>query len=142
MENTINMPTTITNNEADSAQLCEKKIKKPTSEAQLRASKKFYEKNKHTEKYKEMQSKTSKQHYEKTKNTEEYKQKNREHAKEQYHKNRENVIARVRLNQKRKEGIEQLERLYELKQQGLITFQDLNDNGYQDILTNLEILGF
>jgi hypothetical protein len=40
------------------------------------------------------------------------------------------------------QGIEQLERLYELKQQGLITFKDLNDNGYQEILSNLEILGF
>jgi hypothetical protein len=84
----------------------------------------------------------SKKFYEKHKNTEEYKQKKREHAKEQYQKNRENVIARVRLNQKRKQGIEQLERLYELKQQGLITFQDLNANGYQELLANLEILGF
>ena len=111
MENTD--ITTIINNET--------KVKKPASEAQMRASKKFYEKHK---------------------NTEEYKQKNREHAKEQYQKNRENVIARVRLNQKRKQGIEQLERLYELKQQGLITFQELNANGYQELLANLEILGF
>ena len=97
------------------------KVKKPASEAQMRASKKFYGKHK---------------------NTEEYKQKTREHAKEQYQTNRENVIARVRLNQKRKQGIEQLERLYELKQQGFITFQDLNANGYQELLANLEILGF
>ena len=97
------------------------KVKKPASEAQMRASKKFYEKHK---------------------NTEEYKQKNREHAKEQYQKNRENVIARVRLNQKRKQGIEQLERLYELKQQGIISFKELNDRGYQELLANLEILGF
>ena len=111
MENTD--ITTIINNET--------KVKKPASEAQMRASKKFYEKHK---------------------NTEEYKQKNREHAKEQYQKNRENVIARVRLNQKRKQGIEQLERLYELKKQGLITFKELNDQGYQELLANLEILGF
>ena len=111
MENT-NI-TTIINNET--------KVKKPASEAQIRASKKFYEKHK---------------------NTEEYTQKNREHAREQYQKNRENVIARVRLNQKRKQGIEQLERLYELKQQGLITFKELNDQGYQELLANLEILGF
>ena len=111
MENT-NI-TTIINNET--------KVKKPASEAQMRASKKFYEKHK---------------------NTEEYKQKNREHAKEQYQKNRENVIARVRLNQKRKQGIEQLERLYELKQQGIISFKELNDQGYQELLANLEILGF
>jgi len=112
MENT-DITTTIINNET--------KVKKPASEAQMRASKKFYEKHK---------------------NTEEYKQKNREHAKEQYQKNRENVIARVRLNQKRKQGIEQLERLYELKQQGLISFKELNDQGYQELLANLEILGF
>ena len=112
MENSDNI-TTILNTEVN--------VKKPTSEAQMRASKKFYEKHK---------------------NTEEYKQKNREHAKEQYQKNRENVIARVRLNQKRKQGIEQLERLYELKQQGLITLKDLNDQGFQELLANLEILGF
>ena len=69
MENT-NI-TTIINNET--------KVKKPASEAQMRASKKFYEKHK---------------------NTEEYKQKNREHAKEQYQKNRENVIARLRLTKR------------------------------------------
>jgi hypothetical protein len=133
MENK-DITTTIINNEI--------KVKKPASEAQLRAAKKFYEKNKNSEEYKQKQNNASKKFYEKVKNTEEYKQRNREHAKEQYQKNRENVIARVRLNQKRKQGIEQLERLYELKQQGLITFKDLNDNGYQEILSNLEILGF
>ena len=80
MEYTNNI-TIITNNETK-----EIKIKKPTSEAQLRASKKFYEKNKHSEEYKTIQSRSAKKHYEKTKNTEEYKQKNREHAKEQHQK--------------------------------------------------------
>ena len=101
-------------------QVVEVKPKKKSTEAQLIAAKRYYEMHK---------------------NTEEYKRKNREHAKQQYQKNRENVIARVRLNQKRKQGIEQLERLYELKQQGLITTKELNDDGYQEVLMNFEISG-
>ena len=58
MDNSDNI-TTIINNQT--------KVKKPASEAQMRASKKFYEKHK---------------------NTEEYKQKNREPANEQYQQNR------------------------------------------------------
>ena len=45
------------------------KVKKPASEAQKRASKKFYENNKHKEEYKQMLSKCAKQHYEKTNTT-------------------------------------------------------------------------
>ena len=79
-------------------------------------------------------------HYEKIKHTEEYKEKNRLHAKEQYNKDKDKVIARVRLNQKRIKDTIQLERLNELKEQGLITF-NLDSMSKQELLANLEILG-
>ena len=96
------------------------KVKKPLSEAQRRASRAFYDKHK---------------------NTEEYKQKNREHAKKQYEKDKQKVITRVRLYQKRNKEIEQLERLNELKEQGLIISYKLNAHEQKELLENLEILG-
>ena len=81
-----------------------------------------------------------KTHYEKKKHTEEYKEKNRQHAKEQYNKNKENVIARVRLNQQRIKDLAQLERLKELKEQGLITY-DFDRVSKEELLSNLQILG-
>ena len=97
----------------------EEKVKKTSTEAQRNAQKVYYEKHK---------------------NTEEYKQKNRAHAKEQYQKDKQKVITRVRLYQKRHKELEQLERLYEMKEQGLISF-NLNAKGQQELLENLEILG-
>ena len=81
-----------------------------------------------------------KAHYEKKKNTEEYKEKNRQHAKEQYNKDKGKVIARVRLNQQRIKDISQLERLHELKEKGLITF-NFACKDKQELLSNLQILG-
>ena len=81
-----------------------------------------------------------KAHYEKKKNTEEYKEKNRQHAKEQYNKDKGKVIARVRLNQQRIKDISQLERLHELKEKGLITF-NFACVSKEDLLSNLQILG-
>ena len=94
----------------------------------------------------EIQAKVEKQrafaiaYYNKHKDTEEYKEKNRKHAKTQYNKDKEKVIARVRLNQKRIKDTIQLERLNELKEQGLITF-NLDSMSKQELLANLEILG-
>ena len=81
-----------------------------------------------------------KAHYEKKKHTEEYKKKNRQHAKEQYNKDKGKVIARVRLNQQRIKDISQLERLHELKEKGLITF-NFACKDKQELLSNLQILG-
>ena len=50
------------------------------------------------------------------------------------------VITRVRLYQKRIQDIEQLERLNELKEQGLISYT-LNAHEQKELLENLEILG-
>ena len=79
-------------------------------------------------------------YYNKHKDSEEYKEKNRKHAKEQYNKDKEKVIARVRLNQKRIKDTLQLERLNELKLQGLITF-NFDIKNKQELLSNLDIMG-
>ncbi len=74
------------------------KPKKVCTEAQLRAVKPFWERHRNSEEYRITNSKRS------------------------YEKNREKVIAKVRANQRRNQEIEQLERLHELKEQVLITF--------------------
>ena len=117
MENNNNIDNNNTDNNVETQ--TEIKIKKPVSEAQRKASRAFYDK---------------------IKDTEEYKQKNREHAKKQYEKDKQKVITRVRLYQKRHKELEQLDRLNELKEQGLISF-NLNAKGQQELLENLEILG-
>ena len=102
MENNNNDNNIDNNDDNNVGTQTEVKVKKPLSEAQRRASRSFYDKHK---------------------NTEEYKQKNREHAKKQYEKDKQKVITRVRLYQKRIQDIEQLERLNELKEQGLISYK-------------------
>jgi len=79
--------------------------------------------------------------HERNKDNEEYKQRNRDKAKRAYEKNKEYIIARVRANQRRNQEIEQLERLHELKEQGLITFEKLSLKDNHELLNNLEILG-
>ncbi len=49
-------------------------------------------------------------------------------------------MARVRANQRRNQDIEQLERLHELKEQGLVTFEQLSSKDNHELLNNLEIL--
>ena len=119
MENNNNNNNIDNNNDNNVGTQTEIKVKKPLSEAQRRASRAFYDKHK---------------------NTEEYKQKNREHAKKQYEKDKQKVITRVRLYQKRIQDIEQLERLNELKEQGLISYT-LNAHEQKELLENLEFLG-
>ena len=124
MENTNNINNIITEDE----------IKKK----RVRAKKQYTEE--------EIQARVEKQrafamaYYNKHKDSEEYKEKNRLHAKEQCNKDKDKVIARVRLNQKRIKDTIQLERLNELKEQGLITF-NLDSMSKQELLANLEILG-
>ena len=67
--------------------------------------------------------------------------KNRDKAKRAYEKNKEYIIARVRANQRRIQELQQLEKLYELKAQGLITFEKLSLKDNHELLDNLEILG-
>ncbi len=67
--------------------------------------------------------------------------KQRANAKRIYEKDKERSIARVRANQRQNEDIEQLERLHELEEQGLITFEKLNLKDKHELLNNLEILG-
>ena len=117
MENTNN-ETIDTNNETiDNNEI---KPKKVNYEARRKATRAFYERNK---------------------DNEEFKKKHRENAKKAYEKDKERIIARVRANQRRNQELEQLERLYELKEQGLITFEKLSLNDNKVLLNNLEILG-
>ena len=97
--------------------------------------------SKPTRVYSEAQKRAFKNYYEKHKDLEEFKQRNRDKAKKQYEKNKEHIIARVRANQRRHQEIEQLEKLQELREQGLITFQKLNLKDNHELLNNLEILG-
>ena len=79
--------------------------------------------------------------HERNKDNEVYKQKQRDNAKRGYQKDKERIIARVRANQRRVQEMEQLERLHELKEQGLITFEKLTLENNHELLNNLEILG-
>ena len=79
--------------------------------------------------------------HERNKDNEVYKQKQRDNAKRVYQKDKERIIARVRANQRRVQEIEQLERLHELKEQGLITFEKMSIKDNHELLNNLEILG-
>ena len=97
------------------------KPKKPISEAQKRAHKKYIQKIKDNEEHKE------------------YK---RQNAKRYYDNNKEQVIDKVRQYQNNKASMMQLERLYILKNQGLITFDDsMTKEGFEVLLDNLKILG-
>ena len=91
--------------------------------------------------YTKAQQKASKAYHERNKDNEEYKQRNRDKAKKSYEKNKEYIIARVRANQRRVQEIEQLERLHELREQGLITFEKLTLENNHELINNLEILG-
>ena len=79
--------------------------------------------------------------HERNKDNEVYKQKQRDNAKRVYQKDKERIIARVRANQRRVQEMEQLERLHELKEQGLITFEKLSIKDNHELLNNLEIFG-
>ena len=97
------------------------KLKKPLSEAQKKAHKKYIQKIKDNEEHKE------------------YK---RQNAKRYYEKNKEHVIDRVKQYQNNKTSMMQLERLYILKNQGLINFDDsMTKEGYEVLLDNLKMLG-
>ena len=89
----------------------------------------------------EAQKRASKAYYARKKVDEEYKQKMRQNSKRVYENDKERIIARVRANQRRIQELEQLERLNELKEQGLITFEKLTMKDNQELLSNLEILG-
>ena len=91
--------------------------------------------------YTKAQQKASKAYHERNKDNEEYKQRNRNKAKKSYEKNKEYIIARVRANQRRIQELQQLEKLHELKEQGLITFKKMTLKDNHELLNNLEILG-
>jgi hypothetical protein len=79
--------------------------------------------------------------HERNKDNELYKQKQRENSKKVYQNDKERIIARVKANQRRHQELEQLERLHELKEQGLITFEKMALKDNHELLNNLEIFG-
>ena len=91
--------------------------------------------------YTEAQIRAIKTYHQKHRDTEEFKQRQRINSKKAYEKDKERIIARVRANQRRNQEIEQLERLHELKEQVLITFEKLSIKDNHELLNNLEILG-
>ena len=79
--------------------------------------------------------------HDRNKDNEVYKQKQRENSKRVYQRDKERIISRVRANQRRNQEIEQLERLHELKEHGLIAFEKLSLKDNHELHNNLEILG-
>ena len=79
--------------------------------------------------------------HERNKNNEEYIMKQRANSKRVYQNDKERIIARVKANQRRNQEIEQLERLYEMKEQGLISVEKLTLEDNHELRNNLEILG-
>jgi len=64
-----------------------------------------------------------KRYYNKIKSTPEFQELRRAYSKKHYEKNKVKVIERVQRYQAKQQDLEQLERLYELQQQGLIHVQ-------------------
>ena len=64
-----------------------------------------------------------KRYYNKIKSTPEFQELRRAYSKKHYEKNKAKVIERVQRYQAKQQDLEQLERLYELQQQGLIHVQ-------------------
>jgi hypothetical protein len=97
-------------------------------------------KNKEDKKF-EARRRAARAFHERNKNNEEYIMKQRANSKRVYQNDKERIIARVKANQRRNQEIEQLERLYEMKEQGLISFEKLTLEDNHELLNNLEILG-
>jgi hypothetical protein len=87
-------------------------VKKKTSEAMLAAQKRYYNKKKENAEFQERRRAYFRKHYE---------------------NNKEKVIERVRNYQRNIAEIEQLERLYELQQEGLIDLYtgDMSEEEYE-----------
>ena len=67
--------------------------------------------------------------------------KQRANSKRVYENDKERIFCKSKANQRRNQEIEQLERLYEMKEQGLISFEKLTLKDNHELLNNLEILG-
>ena len=89
-----------------------KKVKKPVSEAQKEAQKRYYRKIKSNPDYMERSRISSKKHYD---------------------SHREEVLARIRKYQKDKLELAMIERLYEIQQEGLhdVYTGDMTDEEYE-----------
>ncbi len=91
--------------------------------------------------YTEAQIRAVKTYHEKHRSSEEFKARQRANSKKAYKKDKERITARVKANHRRKQEIDQVERLHELKEQGVITFEKLSLKDNHELLNYLEILG-
>ncbi len=71
---------------------------------------------------------------ERHRDSEEYKIRQRANSKRSHEKIREKTIARVRANQRKNQELDELERLHDLKEQGLKTFDKLSLKVYHELL--------
>ena len=87
-----------------------------------------------------------KRYYNKMKSDPEFQEKRRAYSRKHYDNNKEKVISRVRNYQKQVMELEQIERLYELQQEGLIDVHtgDMTEEEYnkynQRLLNKLSVL--
>ena len=87
-----------------------------------------------------------KRYYNKMKSDPEFQEKRRAYSKKHYDNNKEKVISRVRNYQKQVMELEQIERLYELQQEGLINVHtgDMTEEQYEKynkrLLNKLSVL--
>ena len=96
------------------------KEKKKRTEAQRAAQKRYNDKLKQNEEYRKLQQERQKNYYNKFKADPEFQELRRAYSKKHYDNNKDKVIERVKNYQKKVTELEQLERLYELQQEGLI----------------------
>ena len=75
---------------------------------------------KQNEEYRKLQQERQKNYYNKFKADPEFQELRRAYSKKHYDNNKDKVIERVKSYQRRVTELEQLERLYELQQEGLI----------------------
>ncbi len=78
--------------------------------------------------------------HERHRDSEEYKIKQRANSKRAHEKDKERIIARVRANQRRTQELQQIKKLHELKEQGLITFINMNKHFWIHIMKLLKMV--
>jgi len=89
---------------------------------------------------------SQKRYYNKMKSDPEFQEKRRAYSKKHYDNNKEKVISRVKNYQKQVLELEQIERLYELQQEGLINIHtgDMTEEEYEKynkrLLNKLSVL--
>ena len=108
------------------------KEKKKRTEAMRAAQKRYNDKLKQNEDHKILQKERQKNYYNKFKDDPEFQELRRSYSKKHYDNNKDKVIERVKSYQRGVKELEQLERLYELQQEGLLDLHrgDMTEEEY------------